>query len=139
MSSRYSAFDFTGYDISLEMLLQANKRYEQSECKWISTFPENVKYDYVTASGIFNVKLDNSDAIWKDYITETIHKMNTVSAKGFSFNILTKYSDKEFMKDKLYYADPCYWFDYCKQHFSKNVALLHDYSLYEFTILVKRF
>jgi len=42
------------------------------------------------------------------------------------------------MKDDLYYADPCYFFDYCKKKFSKNIALLHDYGLYEFTILVRK-
>ena len=39
------------------------------------------------------------------------------------------------MKDYLFYADPCQLFDYCKQNFSKQVALLHDYRLYEFTII----
>ena len=52
--------------------------------------------------------------------------------------MLTKYSDKEYMRDNLYYADPLFIFDYCKRNFSKQVALLHDYGLYEFTILVKK-
>jgi hypothetical protein len=52
--------------------------------------------------------------------------------------VLTKYSDKEYMKEYLYYADPLYLFDYCKKHFSKNVALLHDYNLYEFSIIVRK-
>jgi len=38
----------------------------------------------------------------------------------------------------LYYADPGFFFDYCKTHFAKNVALLHDYGLYDFTILVRK-
>ncbi|MBM3138043.1 MAG: class I SAM-dependent methyltransferase, partial [Chloroflexi bacterium] len=29
-------------------------------------------------------------------------------------------------------------FDYCKVNFSKNVALLHDYKLYDFTIIVRK-
>ena len=41
------------------------------------------------------------------------------------------------MKDYLFYADPCELFDFCKTRFSQNVALLHDYGLYEFTILVE--
>ncbi len=58
--------------------------------------------------------------------------------KAFLFNMLTKYSEKEYMRDNLYYADPLFIFDYCKRNFSKQVALLHDYGLYEFTILVKK-
>jgi hypothetical protein len=92
----------------------------------------------VVASGIFNVKLDTSNEDWKEYILNTLSKLNQLSSIAFSFNILTSYSDKEYMKDYLYYADPCFLFDYCKKNFSKNIALLHDYNLYEFTILVKK-
>jgi hypothetical protein len=72
------------------------------------------------------------------YILETLEKINALSVKGFSFNILTSYSDKEYMKDNLFYADPLFFFDYCKKNFSKNVSLLHDYDLYEFTLLIKK-
>ena len=64
--------------------------------------------------------------------------MNQISTKGFSFNVLTSYSDKEFMRDYLYYANPLDLFDYCKKNFSKQVALLHDYNLYEFTLLIRK-
>jgi hypothetical protein len=42
------------------------------------------------------------------------------------------------MRNYLYYADPCALFDLCKRRYSKHVALLHDYGLYEFTILVRK-
>jgi hypothetical protein len=29
-------------------------------------------------------------------------------------------------------------FDLCKRRYSRNVALLHDYEIYEFTILVRK-
>lgn len=64
--------------------------------------------------------------------------MNEKSTLGFAFNALTKYSDPEFMKEELYYTDPLFMFDYCKTNFSKNVALLHDYRQYDFTILVRK-
>ena len=41
------------------------------------------------------------------------------------------------MKDYLYYANPEEIIAYCKSNFSKDVALMHDYGLYEFTILKK--
>ena len=58
-------------------------------------------------------------------------------SKGISFNLLTKYADYE--ADNLYYGDPLYFFDYCKRNLSKYVTLLHDYELYEWTILVKKY
>jgi len=52
--------------------------------------------------------------------------------------MLTKYPDAARMRSDLYYADPGFFFDYCKRNFSRNVALLHDYNLYDFTILVRK-
>jgi len=139
LKGRFNSFHYSGYDISKEMLGKAKIKFEGNNAVFTDHIETIEKYNYVIASGIFNVKLNNSDENWMDYVTDTIQTMNLLSTNGFSFNILTKYSDKEFMKDNLYYADPCYWFDYCKRNISKYVSLLHDYPLYEFTILVKKF
>ena len=139
LKGRFNSFHYSGYDISKEMLDKAKIKFEGNNAVFTDHIETIERYNYVIASGIFNVKLNNSDENWMEYVTDTIQTMNLLSTKGFSFNILTKYSDKEFMKDNLYYADPCYWFDYCKKNISKYVALLHDYPLYEFTILVKKF
>ena len=64
--------------------------------------------------------------------------MNQKSNKGFAFNCLTSYSDRDKMRNDLYYADPSFLFDYCKKKYSKNVAILHDYDLYEFTVLIRK-
>jgi cyclopropane fatty-acyl-phospholipid synthase-like methyltransferase len=138
LKSKYISFSYTGYDISEEMINQAKKVFTDSHFNFTSSEKSLSNYDYVIASGIFNVKLDTDILEWEKYIFETLEKLNELSSKGFSFNILTSYSDKEFMKDYLYYADPCFFFDYCKKNFSKNIALLHDYNLYEFTIIVRK-
>jgi hypothetical protein len=56
---------------------------------------------------------------------------------GMAFNMLTAYADRERMRTDLYYADPHKYFDLCRERYSRNVALLHDYDLYEFTIGVR--
>jgi hypothetical protein len=94
--------------------------------------------DYTLASGIFNVRLSTAEGEWKNYMLEVIDTMNSLSRSGFAFNALTKYSDAEFMRADLYYADPLFLFDHCKTKYSKFVTLLHDYPLYEFTILVRK-
>lgn len=132
-------YQYFGYDISEEMIKKAISKYGiEDNLKFYSKLP-NEKFDYTVASGIFNVKLNlASDNDWYAYMIETINLFNQISNLGFSFNALTKYSDKEFMKDYLHYSDPLILFDYCKKNFSRNVALLHDYNLYEFTILVRK-
>jgi len=42
------------------------------------------------------------------------------------------------LRPHLYYGDPCFFFDHCKRRYSRQVALLHDYGLYEFTIIVRK-
>lgn len=140
IDSLHLNFEFHGYDVSEKMIAIANSFNGHKK----NIFFTNASLiqrptDYVVASGIFNVKLDEGDKRWSDYIIDTINHMNANALKSFSFNCLTKYSDKDKMKDYLYYADPCAIFDYCKKHFSRNVALIHDYELYEFTIAVKKY
>ena len=137
--SKYENFEFLGYDISEEMIKSAVESHSEAKnAKWFTAIDEVPNVQYTIASGIFNVRLKSSDADWLQYILDILHTMNKKSEKGFSFNMLTKYSDAEFMKDYLYYADPLFIFDYCKKNFSKYVTLKHDYPLYEFTITVKK-
>ena len=138
MNGKFKSFKYTGFDISSAMISEAEKIFRNEQARWINSISDGKKYDYVIASGVFNVRLQNTDQAWLDYMHATILEMNEISEKGFSFNALSRYSDADKRKDYLYYADPAYWFDYCKKNYSYRVALLHDYPLYEFTIQVKK-
>jgi SAM-dependent methyltransferase len=129
--------NYIGYDISDEMLIKA-KELNGKNGVWINEISKDFKADYVLASGLFNVMLKTNIGDWEKYILETLDLINQISIKGFAFNILTSYSDVEFMKEYLYYASPEKYFSICKTKYSKQVSLLHDYGLYEFTILVKK-
>lgn len=132
---------YRGYDIMDEMVTEAKRKYghvEDVDFYLIKRPEDMVSADYTIASGIFNIRFKKDDDSWLQYILQTLCTMDSKSSAGFAFNILTKYSDKEFMKDELYYADPCHLFDFCKRNFSRNVALLHDYNQYDFTIIVRK-
>ncbi|HEY0655287.1 MAG TPA: hypothetical protein VGD65_19270 [Chryseosolibacter sp.] len=132
---------YFGYDILQEMVEAAStllKSAPNVSIKKINDPKEMTTADYSVASGIFNVKYEAKESDWLHYVLTTLDHLNSKSAAGFSFNLLTKYSDKEFMQEYLYYADPLFYFDYCKRNYSRNVALLHDYNQYDFTILVRK-
>jgi len=132
-------FRYCGFDISARMISVANDLHTPSEqIAFVSQECALTKADYTVASGIFNVKLDTPAGEWEEYVLDTLETINALSRNGFAFNVLTKYSDPEFTHPDLYYADPLFCFDYCETHFSRFVALLHDYPLYEFTILVRK-
>lgn len=138
LSKKFSDIHFTGLDLSEEMLKHAKILYPGKHTAWKAKLNTDESFDYVIASGIFNVRMEVSTPEWEDYIYSTLQEMNRVAKKGFSFNILTAYSDKEYMRDYLYYANPEDLFSYCKENFSKTVAILHDYPLYEFSVIVKK-
>lgn len=138
LNNHYANYEYNGYDLSSKMIEVAKGLYKECTFSKIEELSEIKTSDYSIASGIFSVKMQHTESEWLSYILETLDYMNQKSLKGFSFNMLTKYSDKEYMRKDLYYADPLFFFDYCKRNFSKEVALLHDYELYEFTILVRK-
>jgi SAM-dependent methyltransferase len=135
----YENIIFRGYDVSAEMIEAANLRYKDKKNVYFKvTDKPSLVSDYGVASGIFNVRLGENDVDWLKYIEGTLDILSQTSKKGFAFNCLTSYSDKDKKRDYLYYADPCILFDLCKKKYSRNVSLLHDYGLYEFTILVRK-
>lgn len=137
--SKDCEFAYVGYDLSLEMLSAARSlNADLPQCRFVQDDASLSIADYTVASGIFNVKLDVPSAEWESYMTATLDRLHDLSESGFAFNVLTSYSDEERRRSDLYYADPCSLFDYCKRRYSPNVALLHDYGLYEFTVLVRK-
>ena len=134
-----SEFAYRGFDISPAMVAQARETLGETE-RWSFTDREGElePADYSVASGIFNVKLEAEDDDWRRYIFETLDRLDKLTIRGFSFNMLTSYSDPDRMRPDLYYADPGEIFDACKMRYSPHVALLHDYGLWEFTVLVRR-
>ena len=130
---------YMGYDVLESMVEKGREVFAaQPQCKFSAKIEEITPVDYSIASGIFNLKLETPFEQWTEYVVSELHKMDALSRKGFSANFLTKYSDAAYMRPHLYYADPCYLFDYCKRNFSRNVALLHDYEVYDFTIIVRK-
>ena len=133
-------YQYNGFDVCKDMIDSAVKLYgaDNNANFAVSSTPSGVA-DYGVASGIFNVKLNHSAAEWLAYVENTINTLDQTSKKGFAFNCLTDYSDQKKMKGYLYYADPGYMFNLCKSRYSRNVALLHDYDLFEFTVVVRKY
>ena len=74
---------------------------------------------------------------WHDYVLTTLDTLASLSQAGFAFNVLTGYADPARQRPDLFYADPLALFEQCRRRFSARVALLHDYPLFEFTMLVR--
>jgi len=139
LDAHYARYQYTGCDIAGDMVAAAQARFpDRPELAFVQSEKPPQEADYGVASGIFNLRQGRSDSEWLSYIYTTLDFLHETSRLGFAFNSLTVYSDAERMRPDLYYAEPCVLFDRCKRRYSKQVALLHDYGLYEFTILVRK-
>lgn len=129
--------DYLGIDLVPDMVKAARQRHgAQGQFVVGSSCPRVA--DYAVASGLFNVRGQVPDAAWQEFMLGVLDDLNTHSRLGFAFNALTRYSDADRMRPDLYYADPLWLFDWCKRKYARNVALLHDYDLYDFTIIVRK-
>lgn len=133
------AIDYRGYDILPEMVERARRLHRDSRCTFaqIRDISKVAPADYCFASGIFNQKLGHPDDIWWAHVQQCIRQLAARSEVAAAFNLLSSYSDEDRRDPSLFYADPCLVFDWCKREISTNVALLHDYGHWDFTIVVK--
>jgi SAM-dependent methyltransferase len=141
LSKKFDNFFYYGYDTLEDMIRHAIEKAAKHPNAYffkVKGAEELKTADYSIACGIFNLKFHEEEERWIDYILNSMNFMNKFSTKGFAINFLTSYSDQQYRQDYLFYADPLFFFDYCKKHYSKNVALLHDYNEYDFTILVRK-
>lgn len=88
------------------------------------------------ASGVLNVRGDIADDVWHAFAVETVERIAAASRVGVAFNVLSSWSDPEYMRPDLHYADPAWWLDHCRRY-SRRIAIRHDTALYEFTVIVR--
>lgn len=138
LASRRKLSRYFGYDLNADMIAAARTSYTEPVFHFETADTVLHEVDYGVASGVFTLRLGRSDEeCWQDMF-EGLGALYGASREGMAFNCLTSYSDSEKMRDYLYYPDPCRVFDQCKRQFSREVALLHDYGLYAFTMIVRR-
>ncbi|MFN8389608.1 MAG: class I SAM-dependent methyltransferase [Bdellovibrionota bacterium] len=134
----FPRMSFTGFDLSPRMIEAARSEPGRSRATWVTALRPEEQFDFVVASGIFNVRLEQQTEAWERYIFATLDDLAARSKKGFAFNMLTSFSDADKKRANLYYGQPGRFLDHCIGHYSRHTALFHDYQLYEFTVLVKK-
>jgi len=138
LAERYRSIEYTGLDIAPAMLKAAAANIDEPSAAWTTTLPPDAEFDYVVASGLFNVRQDVDPQEWEAYIWNTLDRMWGHTRRAMSFNVLTSDHDPGYEKDYLYYARPEHFLRQCIDRYSRNVALNQDYGLYEFTLSIRK-
>lgn len=130
---------FSGYDVAPAMIAKAVELHGEGEDRrWHAGARPVEVADYAIASGILNVKGDVPVEVWSRYVQAVIDTLARAGRRGFAFNALSLSSDPKLRRGDLYYADPVEILGQCLARFGQSVALLQDYGLYEFTVIVRR-
>jgi SAM-dependent methyltransferase len=129
---------FVGYDIAPTMIAKARQLHgESDDHQWRTGAEPTEVADFAIASGIFNVKGDVTNDLWTSYVHKTLDILAQAGRRGFAFNMLSMSSDPDRRRPNLYYADPAGILTHCLSQYGRSVALLQDYGLYEFTVVVR--
>jgi cyclopropane fatty-acyl-phospholipid synthase-like methyltransferase len=122
LSDKAVKCEYRGIDVSCEMISHAKDNYPKAKFEQIDLSNINEKYDYVFASGSFNIKVNDN----YEYIEEQIRKMVAIANKGVVFNLLSSYTPEKDQDDFFSYYKPEMVFSMCKR-LVDNVVLRHDY------------
>jgi SAM-dependent methyltransferase len=129
---------FIGYDIAPSMIEKARELHgESDDLQWRIGAEPVESADFAIASGIFNVKGEVPNELWTRYVHQTIDILARAGRRGFAFNVLSMSSDPDRRRPNLYYADPADMLAHCLSRYGRSVALMQDYGLYEFTMVVR--
>lgn len=130
---------YVGYDVSAVMVDAARRLHGEGPDRSfiVGRAPEDAA-DYAIGSGILNVMRGASPDAWAEYVGATIEGLHRSGRRGFGFNMLSLASDPERRRPDLFYGDPAGVLAECMARYGRHVALLQDYGLWEFTVLVRR-
>lgn len=137
--------DYTGWDISSEMVAAAREKYPNGKFEVVDILDEETshhlpltpyhlpfkQFDYVFASGTMNVAIADHER----WVLRLIARMYSCAKVGVGFNLLSSASpDKD---HTFYYAEPERILAACRQ-LTPNVVLRHDYLPGDLTMFLYR-
>ncbi|WP_043358779.1 bifunctional 2-polyprenyl-6-hydroxyphenol methylase/3-demethylubiquinol 3-O-methyltransferase UbiG [Belnapia sp. F-4-1] len=129
---------YHGWDIAPEMIEAARRLHgEGPDRQWhVGAVPDK-SADFAIASGILNVKGEVGTDEWSSYVEQVLDVLAAAGRKGFGFNTLSLVSDPEKRRPNLHYISPVAMLDHCIHRYGRHVAILQDYGLWEFTVIVR--
>jgi SAM-dependent methyltransferase len=137
-----SRVDYVGVDLSRAMVSRARRRFRRTDRHFFVGKASSRLADYSVASGIMNVNVGHSRAVWEAFVAEALRDMRRTSRRGFSVNFMSEVMTVSEVPDKspatrLYCTSPKRWIPFCEKVLGCSVEALENYGMREFTLLVR--
>lgn len=138
LKSKLDVQNYFGCDIVQPMVNAAISRNPELINNLKVTDKIDRTYDYVFASGVFNVKNSATPEEWSIYVKKTVNHIAEHARKGFAINFLTNLSEQSRRAAKLYYPAPVEIFNFLNLNRKYKATINHSYDLWEFTIIIQK-
>ena len=137
-----SRIDYLGVDLSRAMISRARRRFRRADRRFSIGKASPRLADYSVASGVMNVNVGYSRAVWEDFIAAVLQDMRRTSRRGFSVNFMSDVVAASEAPDnspetRLYRTSPGRWIPYCESALGCSVETLDNYGMREFTLLLR--
>lgn len=138
LKERYPLARYAGCDIHPGMIEKARLRHPgiDVENRDILCSPPQKSYDYVVASGTFNLRLGNGLAGWNRYTESMLCAMYAFGTKGISAGFLSCFAENQVPDE--YHPDPAELLAFAQLRLSPLAELRHSQSPGHFALFVYR-
>jgi len=132
LEKEHISTQYTGLDISPEFVKEGASRHPGAKFYQtdIGNFHAEGGFDYVMASGTFNVRFREDQEAWT---LKTLEKMFSLCRKGMAVSLISTWADSSHHRDDIFYFSPERTFEFCKS-LTRWVVLRHEYMPHDFTI-----
>ncbi len=114
------AVDYLGIDLSKEMVRRARRQWRGVErVRFVAGDRSPRMADYSVASGIFNVRLGESDDGWQSFVRATLHQLALTSSRGFAVNFVDPPLCGGWVAPGLYTTSPEPWVEYLSRPYRR--------------------
>lgn len=128
--------DYFGIDLVEEMITKAKIKHPEIKNNFyvgdFKSFRFEKKFDFVTSSGIFNVKEHIEESVYEKHFLHIIELMFQLCEKGVIFNLMTPSPD--YKDPRLFYPSLDILFSFIYKKLSRKVTIISSYPLWGITV-----
>ena len=129
---------YLGFDVASEMVAACRRRFGGESAVHGSTddLPAHGPFDFVVASGTFNVKQEASDGEWRPYVERSVAAMYAACRVATAFNLMSTRVD--WRRDHLHYWAAEEAPALAALCGTRRFLIDHAYPLHEMTVVLYR-